>query len=479
MSPRALLTAALAAVAAAAPLATAPTAKTAQGPVTGKTLDSGVNEFLGIPFAESPPLRFGAPKEPNAWTEALDATNYKPSCITQFNYPEKVRNFTIEVFNMPIQPESEDCLYLNVWSPSGPAPKGGFPVMVWIYGGNLQAGAASLPVYNGEKFALQRDVVLVNINYRTNVFGFPNSPELPNGEANPGFLDQRLALKWVQANIASFSGNPAQVTIFGESAGAWSVKQLVALPPNPLPFRAAILESNAMGVTGGETSYTTLLKATNCTFAPSPLTCLRAVPAEAIKDTIERANLGFDPVADEITRTADVAARFTSGKAAKVPLIIGSNADDGSAFAGIFGGLDFAATSFPATAAAVTALTFQCPAAELADHAAKSGYDVYRYVFDVKAKSAPFPHAGAWHSFEIGAVFRTYNESELARVSGAMQGRWADLAYTGQPAGWPKVTAGEGPVLVFGEYDDQLVGPELDDKVGCKAMKKDVLAAGL
>src|SRR5271168_98635 len=102
--------------------------------------------------------------------------------------------------------ESEDCLYLNIWAPAGTPPKEGYPVMFWIYGGNLQFGHAALPMYSGESMALNRDVVVVGVNYRTNIFGFPGSPELKKGENNLGFLDQRKALDWVSKNIASFGG---------------------------------------------------------------------------------------------------------------------------------------------------------------------------------------------------------------------------------------------------------------------------------
>jgi len=118
--------------------------------------------------------------------------------------------------------ESEDCLFLNVFAPSTPAPAGGRAVLFWIYGGALQFGSAGLPEYDGSGFAAYQDVIVVTTNYRTNVFGFSNSPEIPFGEQNSGFLDQRKALEWVQGNIARLGGDPAAVTIFGESAGGYS-----------------------------------------------------------------------------------------------------------------------------------------------------------------------------------------------------------------------------------------------------------------
>src|SRR5437016_4977009 len=119
-------------------------------------------------------------------------------------------------FSNPAPPESEDCLYLNIFTPSTKPPKGGRTVMFWIHGGNLQFGHGGFPMFDGSSFAAYQDVVVVTTNYRTNVFGFPNSPQLPVGSQNPGFLDQRKALSWVQQNIAAFGGDPTKVTIFGE-----------------------------------------------------------------------------------------------------------------------------------------------------------------------------------------------------------------------------------------------------------------------
>lgn len=123
---------------------------------------------------------------------------------------------------IPLLTSSQDCLYLNVFAPSTPAPKGGRAVLYWIYGGALEFGYAGLPAYDGSSFAANQDVIVVTVNYRTNVFGFSNSPEIPNGEQNSGFLDQRKGLQWVQGNIERFGGDPGKVTIFGESAGGYS-----------------------------------------------------------------------------------------------------------------------------------------------------------------------------------------------------------------------------------------------------------------
>jgi carboxylesterase type B len=150
-----------------------PTVTIANGAIVGTTTQlphatQAVNKYLGIPFAASPPERFSPPTDPARFTEAYDATAFKPACIQQFNYPKSTRDFTINIFNNPPPPESEDCLYLNVFTPACKGPKRGRAVMFWIYGGNLQFGYGGLPTYDGSSFAANQDVVVVTINYRTN-----------------------------------------------------------------------------------------------------------------------------------------------------------------------------------------------------------------------------------------------------------------------------------------------------------------------
>jgi carboxylesterase type B len=168
-----------------------PTAVIDNGIVVGTTTSIPsstvvVKKFLGIPFA-APPLRFSSPRPARRWRGIYDASEYKPACIQQFNYPEAARNQTIKFFNTPPPPagESEDCLNLNVFAPAtrSEEPKA---VLFWLFGGALMFGTGSLPAYDGSSFAANQDVVVVTINYRTNVFGFPGSPDLPKNERNLG-----------------------------------------------------------------------------------------------------------------------------------------------------------------------------------------------------------------------------------------------------------------------------------------------------
>jgi carboxylesterase type B len=271
--------------------------------------------------------------------------------------PAASRNFTIGVFDQPEPTESEDCLYLNVFAPSKPPPFGGYAVMFWIYGGALEFGNAGQPTYDGSGFAAFEEVIVVTTNYLTNgksitpiyqtifngilVFGFPNSPELPLTGQNLGFLDQRAALKWVQRNIWAFGGNPKKVTIFGQSSGAESVDALVtSLPHNP-PFWAAILESGTVALDNDLTlglnstvSWLSLVSALNCSQKSfsSDLACVRAAKATTIQNIIELQALIFQPVHDGVTLINNPNAARAAGNVARVPVLTGSNGQEGRVF---------------------------------------------------------------------------------------------------------------------------------------------------
>lgn len=170
------------------------------------------------------------------------------------------------------------------------------------------------------------------------MFGFSNSPEIPFNQQNSGFLDNRFALQWVQDNIKKFGGDPTKVTIFGESAGGDCVKQLLAQPPSPLPFRAAIMESEAVAAIGnGLVSYNQVAAHFNCELAISPLNCLRNVDAKAIQTYITENSSGFFPVNDDTNVGYNSLPKILSGQFANVPILIGTNKNEFTVFAEIFG----------------------------------------------------------------------------------------------------------------------------------------------
>src|ERR1700733_14664671 len=215
---------------------------TLQG-VPGK--DPSVTVFRGVPYAAPPigSLRWRAPQPVHAWAGIRHAGSFGNICVQN---PLKPGSFyQVEFYESP-EPMSEDCLYLNVWTAASSASEKR-PVMVWLHGGGFVEGSGSLPSFNGESLATQ-GVVIVTINYRLGVFGFLSHPELSqespfHASGNYGMLDQLQALKWVKANIQNFGGDPDNVTIFGQSAGATSVLNLCASPLAKGYFRRAIVQS--------------------------------------------------------------------------------------------------------------------------------------------------------------------------------------------------------------------------------------------
>ncbi|KAL1953661.1 hypothetical protein VTO42DRAFT_2410 [Malbranchea cinnamomea] len=472
-------------------LAWDPLALTDRGLVIGETYDlpdapASVNKFLGIPYAVSPPERFGAPKRAKRSLLPIIAKEKKPACIQQFNYPEETRNFIIDVFNNPPQPESEDCLYLNVYTPNKPAPAGGWPVMFWLYGGSLQFGSASVPAYDGENLAGYHDVVVVAANYRTNVFGFPGSSELPADKRNLGFLDQRLALDWVQRNIRAFGGDPKKVTLFGESAGASSTDLHVIMTPKNPPFHAAILQSGSATLMNSPepSGWDALVQGLGCKNARSAVACLRKKKAAEIKDYIERNALSFRPVVDNVTVPSDPVERRLAGRIAKVPIMAGSTSEEGRVFIAAQGGggtLDeFLNSTFPnlpdlhaalralyplgspnletdfdVISAIYTDLAFTCGTKRVTE-ASATVVPTWRFLYNASFPNhQPFPDAGAFHASEIPIVFGTYAKqnatAQQIALSNSMMSAWTSFAKNPHHGpGWNPVGTFDG--LDLGDF---------------------------
>ncbi|CCF44309.1 carboxylesterase [Colletotrichum higginsianum] len=465
-----------------------PTVTIASGVVIGTTTQPAgstnyANAYLGVPFAKSPPERFSPPEAAPSWSSPLSATAFRPACIQQFTNTGNAQVLQKQYFGNPtgaLTEESEDCLYLNVFTPPNASNSSKKAVMFWLFPGNLQFGTASLPIYDGSSLAISQDVVVVTINYRTNIFGFSNSPEVPTGSQNSGFLDQRFALRWVQDNIATFGGDPSRVTIFGESAGGESVKQLLANPPSPLPFSAAIMQSQQSLLVGsGSDSYKKVLKQFACDKAPSPIACLRLLPATDIKAYIESAALVFPPVNGDGTSVSDVRGSITSKKWPKIPVLIGTtlnearvflavenNADGASALDSALSKVGISSTATKNSVLAgysakgvkdlyavadriITDAVFTCTTSTLSSFLAWNGYTAYRYRFDASFPSTSiFPNAGAYHTSEIPSVFGTYPQynkfgsatQQQINLSSYMQGVWGSFANNpGNGVGWSKV----------------------------------------
>lgn len=287
--------------------------------------DPSVRVYKGIPYAQPPigDLRWKAPQEAAHWQGVRPATEFSKECY-QAPYP---RN---SIYFSEPQPMSEDCLYLNVWTAAKSVSERR-PVMVWIHGGALTRGSGSLPVYDGEHLA-RKGAVVVTINYRLGVFGFLAHPELTAESAhrasgNYAFLDQIAALAWVKQNIAAFGGDPARVTIFGESAGSWSVNYLMATPLAKGLFHRAIGES---GGAFGPMQTLAQAEQIGSKFGPS-LAALRSMSAENLLKAA--GSTSFPPNVDGWMLPTDVYTIFEKGQQNDVPLIVGSNADEGKSLA--------------------------------------------------------------------------------------------------------------------------------------------------
>lgn len=315
---------------------------------------------------------------------------------------------------------------------------------------------------------------MVTFNYRTNIFGFSGSPEIPTGMQNSGYLDQRFALQWVQDNIAQFGGDPTQITIFGESAGGYSVKQLLAHPPSPLPFRAAIMQSpQARLQSTAPSSYQKTLARFGCNTASSPIDCLRQVSALDLKAYITDNNLPFPPVNDNLTQSVNVGPAILSKQFADIPVLVGSNAHEGRVFAAI-ASLDkgistthsllsflfpiapfmeeylatiysiLSKTIFILSSAIITDYLYTCTVSPLSSLAVASGNKVWRYYYNASFPNLePFPMAGSYHSSEIPLVFGTYplvNATEQQmQLSKYLQSTWAAFAKNPeQGPGWSR-----------------------------------------
>lgn len=469
--------------------------KTTGGLVEGTTVADGkVRVFKGVPFAAPPvgDLRWQPPQPVVPWTGVRQSTEFGAQCM-QGNI------FGDIVFD---RPASEDCLYLNVWTPATPAstPR---PVMVWIHGGGFQAGAASEPRHDGHHLA-QKDVVLVTANHRLGVFGFLAHPgmarEPGNVSGNFGLLDMVAALQWVKQNAAAFGGDPNNVTIFGESAGSFAVSALMASPKARGLFHKAIGESGAFF--GPSLSAATHEGSTErgakfaAALGADSLDALRKLPADAVLKAALEFQPWFSPAIDGTVLEEPLPVTFAAGRQAQVPLLGGWNKDESR------GGVVLAkekptAASFteqvtkrfgpraadvlkvyPAgsdaealeSAAALASDTFIGYATWkwIETHAATARAPVFRYRFDRKIPVAPdtkingvvatSDDIGARHAGEIEYVFGTLDS--VARVPWAQEDRvlsdalmtyWTTFARTGTPGApglpaWPRYEAGTGQV---------------------------------
>lgn len=465
--------------------AIAQTVITDAGRVEGTvSADAKVHVFKGIPFAAPPmgALRWKAPEPVAPWEGIRKATEFGPRCMQARVYSDMVFRDS---------GPSEDCLYLNVWTPSV-SSRARLPVMVWIYGGGFEAGSASEPRQDGEDLA-KKGVVVVSFNYRLGVFGFFCHPELTkesshNASGNYGLLDQVAALQWVQRNVLDFGGDPENVTIFGESAGSFSVSALMASPLATGLFQRAIGESGAFFGDTLRQQPLALAEAADRKFAESEgwhsLDALRAQPADVLLAAAGKpGTTTFKPCVDGYFLPDYVRSIFESGRQSQVPLLAGWNADEGD-FKSFFAGAEPTAANFVARAhtrfgdradeflrlyPAATDEQARRSAQDLdgdrfiafstwkwIDLQATTGHSrVFRYEFDdapPAAKDDAQSSRGAYHSAEIEFVFQALASKKLPwrpedeQTSDLMSSYWTNFAKTGDPNGpglphWPEYSS--------------------------------------
>jgi para-nitrobenzyl esterase len=437
-----------------------------------------VTVFRGVPYAAPPvgDLRWRAPHAVPSWTGVRQANKFGNVCMQNALKPGSF--YQVEFYESP-ESMAEDCLYLNLWTAASRASEKR-PVMVWFHGGGFVEGSGSLPSFDGEALA-RKGVVLVTLNYRLGVFGFLAHPELSKESAfhasgNYGMLDQLGALKWVKANIARFGGDPENVTIFGQSAGASSVLNLCASPLATGYFRHAIVQSGGfMG--GGDLSAA---EANGVRFAQrvgaNSITELRSKTAGEIQRLAipppdgKGANVSeFRPTIDGYFLSTQPREVFRAGKENTHSLLVGSNANEGTTFIPV--GLteekfsSQIATRYGARAeeyfklypvhsdaeawdAATTAVRDYMAGTALEVGELEKGHKTYLYYFDRRPPGHESEHYGAFHSAELVYVFnnlasvhRPWIEADH-QLADAMSSYWVNFAKTGDPNGaglpnWP------------------------------------------
>lgn len=462
-----------------------------EGGLIQGTSEGDLHVFLGVPFA-SPPLgdrRWRAPDPVESWEGVRRTAAFAPACFQNAAPEEAV---------------SEDCLYLNVWTPARNADER-LPVMVWIYGGGFGGGSTSDPRIGGAALA-RRGVVLVSIAYRVGPMGFLAHPELsaesPDGASgNYGLRDQIASLEWIQRNIRAFGGDPRRVTIFGESAGAIAVSQLAVSPLAEGLFAGAISESGGSfgtviprGAFGENMQPLAAAEADGRAFADSvgasSLADLRAMSASDIQTAARgRPGLGW-PVTDGVVIPDNQHTLYEQGRFNDVPVLIGFNSDDGESFvrsvapedypayvAERFGPLtDRILAAYPADRAEGARRSARDLARDLSFgwhtwawaelQSQRGDSDVFLYYFDQRP---PYPNdsryadvEGAPHAAEIIYVFENLDQDDLPwrpedrAISDAMATYWTNFAKTGNPndmrlPAWPAYESKTSSAMIFRE----------------------------
>jgi len=490
------------------------TAETELGVANGMMTTEGVVAFLGLPFAEPPvdDLRFKPPVAISSWDSPLDASEFGPAC------PQPVDAGTGTLYG----DQSEDCLTLNVWTPSADDAKR--PVMVWVHGGGWIYEGTEDPLYSGAHLAARGDVVVVSMEYRLGVFGFSHFDGIP-GSGNAGLLDQKLAFEWVRDHIEAFGGDPSNVTLFGESAGGMSATALMAMPSAKGLFHKAIAQSGA-GSTARSVEYATavsdkLMVAAGVSDVNGLLALsmeeLRAAQDLVVDDAFISDSLFGSVVDGEIFPKGPIQA-IADGSAADVPLLTGTTLNETRlwilyvpiladiSFDAIVALLPYGERAIPEgktaedvidlyesnrpgaepgviTHAAGTDIFFRIPAIRLAEaqlaHQPNNTF-LYRFHWPAPAPVVPDEDLGSPHATELGFMFGSGNEPWLdiygpdplpKALTEQMMDAWLAFAKTGNPnhsemPNWPAYDASTRATMTFDTAGETLKSEVVNDPDG-------------
>ncbi|KAF8161401.1 Alpha/Beta hydrolase protein [Crassisporium funariophilum] len=453
------------------------TVHTQQGDVSGTLVVPTVRQFLGIPYATA--KRWQAPQLPTVRKTNFKATAFGDTCVQELSVPNL--EFLKLTGGMGINnTESENCLSVNIWSPSVKR-KQGTAVLLWIYGGGFVFGASNIPVYVGQNFVRDNDdITVVTINYRLNIFGQPNAPQLASStlSQNFGLLDIEAAVKWVHTNIAGFGGDPERIVIFGQSAGSAAVDAYTFAHPHDTIVKGVIEQSGSIsGRASAATSaavnpaaWNSVAVAVGCgnTTNSAQLVCMEAVPFRALEDAVISTDASFNLVVDNITIFADTAARAAAGNFLQVPLLGGTTQHESDIFVLVkeLVTTGIVVPSITEMLSDVQTLTSTCSAGVTALNRIKNNVPTWRYQYqgvfpDISTRS----ELRAYHAAEIPLVFGTYNSSTIPAtpaeiaLSRFIQGAW--VAFARDPkqgllsVGWPQYDPTTATLALLGNPVNQ------------------------
>ncbi len=441
--------------------------------------DGAVEAFLGVKFAAAPvgELRWRPPQAVHYSAPVTEAREFGPACyqgdhITRW-YRDLIASFGGDPASIGPPPVSEDCLYLNLWRPQvrGASP---LPVIVYVHGGSNRGGWAYEPNYIGENLARQ-NVVVVSIAYRLGVFGFFSHPDL--AESNFALLDLIAALEWVQRHVGAAGGDPGNVTLVGESAGASNIAHLMVAPKAKGLFQRVIHQSAGWAISGRVSREQQLAKALELQrelagSTAGTLDGLRNVPADQLLAAADRVfeDSFFDPVVDGVTLTEPLAASLAQGNFPPLDLLIGTNADEWLMYLEEDASLElWSRENLPAQLVEpvlahfgrdsdsrraldrlITANQFICPSLYLAGEVAAAGGRSWAYYFSRQREGDKAASIGAYHGAELPYVFATHDDwlpttAEDEALTRSMMAYWVNFARNGDPNGtglpsWPSFT---------------------------------------